>query len=502
MSTARYRDIAILTLVLLGIRVASMAVVSQPGYTDAYYYATVASRLAHGDGLTADFVWNYLEAPHFLGLPVPSHRFWMPLATVVQAIGIVPLGGALGDFRAGQLAIVFVAALIPVVTYAAARSLGASAGASLFAAAICGLGGAFAPAWVSLDAFAPAAVLGTAFFLAISRAARGSVRAGVVAGACVGLLYLARAEGALFGVALLWLAGRRSTARAGIAGSAVAFLIGLAWLARNAALGYPDDLIARAILLTRYDVFFALRGPTADAFVASIGDALVARLGALATNALTAAMTLLVALLLPLGVAVRRRWRRPEVRAFVALAALVYLVQSLLFAPHSVRGSYFHSLAAFFPFAVALAAAGTEELLARSGARYARTVVAASLLAFGLVSTFALGEWDVDFNSPYRARIAAAAMLPDGPIVVADAAAWRWITGRSAVLAPSDGPALASCAAAVYLATALVLEPAHFAAYDDLYGSQRNDLFTWRADSGGIRIYAVRSDARCVLALQ
>ena len=107
LSVARHRDIGLLALIMLGIRVVSMVVVSQPGYTDAYYYATVASRLAHGEGLTADFVWNYLEAPHFLALPVASHRFWMPLATAVQAAGIVPLGWALGDFRAGQLAIVF-----------------------------------------------------------------------------------------------------------------------------------------------------------------------------------------------------------------------------------------------------------------------------------------------------------------------------------------------------------------------------------------------------------
>jgi hypothetical protein len=343
-------------------------------------------------------------------------------------------------------------------------------------------------------------VIGTAFFLAFAGAARGSVRAGAIAGLLVGLLYLARAEGALFGLALLWLAGRRTSARAGIAGALVALAIGGAWLVRNIALGYPDDLFARAVLLTRYDQFFAVNAPTLDGFLTAPGEVLSARAAALATNAVTAAMSVLIVLLVPLIVAARRRASRPDVRAFIALVALVYLVQSLAFAPHSIRGSYFHSLAAFFPFAVALAATGTEELLAPARGHLMRLVAAAALAGFGVVSTFALGEWDVDFNTPYRARLAAAALLPEGPIVVTDAAAWRWITGRPAILAPSDGPLFAGCAAQIYLATALVLEPAHFSRYDELYASQRTDLFTVRADSDGIRIYSVRTESRCIVA--
>jgi hypothetical protein len=498
----RYGAIAALTLLLLGVRLVSMAVVAQPGYTDAYYYASVASRLAHGDGLTADFIWNFVEAPRFLSLPVASHRFWMPLATAVQAAGIVLFGGALGDFRAAQLAIVIVAGAIPALTYAAARALGGAPGTALLAAAVAGLGGAFAPAWVSLDAFAPAAVLGTAFFLAFAAASRGSPSGGAMAGIAVGLLYLARTEGALFGLVVLWLVRRRATVRAGVAGAGLAVVIGLLWLGRNVTLGYPDDLLARAVLLLRYDEFFAVRPPTLDAFLGSPDQVLATRVSALATNAVTAAMAMLLILLVPLAIGMRRRWARQEVRAFVALALGVYLVQSLAFALHSVRGSYFHSLAAFFPFAVALAAIGAEDLFRTAGARMMNTVAAASLLAFAVVSAFALAQWDVDFNTPYRARIEAVPLLPPGPLIVADAAAWRWISGHPAILAPSDGPTTASCAAEVYIATTLVLEPAHFARYDDLYSSQRTDAFTWRGESGGIRFYSVRSDARCILATQ
>jgi len=206
-----------LSFALLALRVLSAAfVVVQPGFTDASYYVDVARRLAHGQGLTADFIWNFLEAPHLDPLPVPSHRFWMPLATVVQASGIAVLEPVLGTFRSAQAAIIAVAAFVPAVAYAAARSIGASSRAALFAAALVGLGGgAFAPAWVTLDSFAIAALIGTAFFIAFARAAGGDARAGAACGILVGLLFLARAEGALFGVALFALALRPSSRAAG-----------------------------------------------------------------------------------------------------------------------------------------------------------------------------------------------------------------------------------------------------------------------------------------------
>ncbi|MBI2015260.1 MAG: hypothetical protein HYS77_06955 [Candidatus Rokubacteria bacterium] len=494
--------LVVLTLLLIGVRAASMVVVSQPGYTDAYYYASVAGRVVRGEGLSADFVWNFLEAPRFASLPIPSHRFWMPLPTLLQAAGIALIGGPLGDFRAAQVAIVTVAAAIPVVTYAAARMLGAGLVAALAAAAVVGLGGALAPAWVSLDAFGIAALLGTLFFLAFARAAQGSVGAGALAGLLVGLLYLSRAEAALFGLALLWLAGRRRTARAGAVGAAIALAIGLGWLVRGISLGFPGDLFARAVLLVRYEDFFALHPPALEPFLGAPLDVLGAKAGALVTNAVTALVTVLLAPVVPLALAVRGRWHRLEVRAFVGLLLTVYVAQSVVFTPHSVRGSFFHSIAAFFPFAVALASVGTEDLFHGSTAGMRRMVWGTTVAAFGVISVFSLGQWDVDFNTPYRARVAALPLLPPGPLIVTDAAAWRWISGRPAVLAPADGPSVAACAAEVYLSTTLVLEPAHFSRYDELYAAERTDLFTRRAERNGIRVYSVREDQRCIIAAQ
>jgi hypothetical protein len=490
------RRLAVLVGALLLFRVASAAfVVFQPGYTDAYYYADVAKRLAAGQGLTADFIWNFLEATG--PLPVPSHRFWMPLATALQAAGIAGLP-FLEPFRAAQAMEIAVALFIPVVAYAAARSIGATANPALVAAAIAGLGGAFSPGWVSLDAFAPAAVIGTMFFLLYRRAAGGDVRAGVLAGLAVGLLFLARAEGALFGIALLALLWSPRTRRAGAAGSAVALAIGVAWLARDQGLGQAPDLLGRSVLLVRYEDFFAewptsgnrLSAPVSwTIFTSALPEVLAAKLAALGTNAVTSVFAFGLLLVPGIARAVWSRLGRAEVRAFAALAVLVYLVECLLFTLHSTRGSYFHSLAAFFPFGVALGVIGTVELL-RTVER-ARVAAVGGLVAAATLSLFALLQWDASFNPPYRERVAAVASIPEGPFLAIDAAAWRWIAGRPVIVTPANGIQEALCALATYGAHAVVLERAHFSAYSAHYDGSLVSPFGPPTDVGGIRVFAL-----------
>jgi hypothetical protein len=454
------RRLALLVGALLLFRLGSALVVFQPGYTDAYYYADVARRLAGGQGLTADFIWNFLEATG--PLPVASHRFWMPLATVVQAIGIKGLP-FLDPFRAAQVAEILIACVIPVVGYRAARSIGASANGALVAAALAGLGGAFAPGWVSLDAFAPAAVIGTVFFLSYRLAAAGDLGAGALAGFAVGLLFLARAEGALFGLPLLFLLGSPVSRRAGLAATAVALAIGLGWLARDLALGSSTELFARSALIVRYEDFFAATPPP----LPSLDQLLAAKPAALLSNAVT--FTFAFGLLLVPGLA-RAIWTRRErahVRAFAGLLILVYLVECLVFTLHSTRGSYFHSLAAFLPVGVALGVVGTTDLL-RTADR-SRVVAVGGVAAAVVLSVFALAQWDASFNPPYRDRVAAVPSIPAGPFYAIDAAAWRWIADRPVIVTPSEGMRCPRTLGA----DVIVLEPVHFSAYSALYESSR-----------------------------
>jgi len=493
LSNAALRRIVLLSAALLLVRIASAMIVDQPGYTDAYYYHDVARRLAAGQGLTADFVWNPLEAPPGASLPVPSHRFWMPLATALQALGIVLLP-FLDNFRASQALTIAVAACLPLVTYAAARSLAGSPRSALVAATLAGLGGAFAPGWVSLDAFAPAAVVGTLFFLAFGRAAHGRVPAGTLAGLFVGLLFLARGEGALFGLALIVLARRPASRRAGLAGCAVALTIGIGWLARDIAIGLPPGLFARTAYLLRYEDFFALEPPSLSAVAADLPMFFGAKAAALATNLLTLVVSFGIVLLAPMALAIRARADRAEVRTFGALLVLLYLAESLLWTLHSTRGSYFHSLAAFFPFGVALSVIGCGRLFERRAwdRRAVNVVAATGIAAAAAVSWLAVAQWDATFGPPYRARAAALERIAPGPFLALDAAAWRWISGRTVVVTPSDGPAAAACYAPAIGLRSMVIEAAHLARYDEVYrGRTASSAEATNEDGRAIRVYAL-----------
>jgi hypothetical protein len=479
--------------------VLSLAIVAVPGYTDAYYYVDIARHVASGQGLVADFVWSPLEAPDLALLPVPSHRFWMPLASFVQAAGIAVIGGAVGPFRAAQLVIVLIAVFVPLAAYLAARSLGAGTAWSLAAAILAGSGGLFAPAWVTLDSYGIAALFGTAFFLAYSRAARGDVAAGAAAGVLVGALFLARAEAALFGLAPLALVLRPATRRAGLAGVVVALAIGGAWLARSVLTAPATDVFARSALLVRYEDLFALRGPTLSAFVAALPTVAAAKLAALASNALTFAFAFALLPVVGLVAGAWRLVRRPDVRAFVALLLVVYFAQSLVWTLHSTRGSYVHSLAAFIPFGFALACAGGESLLAHVDRNARRLALGASVAATAVISVVALAQFDGAYGAGDRARAAALDAIPGGAFLAIDAAAWRWIADRTVIVTPADGLDAAGCAAARYDAHALVLESAHFGAYDALYRGATDVAWLGAPiDRGAIRIFPISGPAPCV----
>ncbi|HZP97667.1 MAG TPA: hypothetical protein VFC31_15215 [Candidatus Limnocylindria bacterium] len=492
------RRIASLSLALLVARIATAFVVSQPGYTDSFYFTAVADRLAQGAGLTADFLWSPLEARADLGLPVASHLFWVPLPTGLAALGVALAGPLAGAFRAAQLPFILTAALLPGAAYVAARALGTRERFALAAAAIAGCGGLFAPAFVSVDAFAPAALMGTAFFLAYARAAAGSTRAGLVAGLLVGLLYLSRSEGALFGLALLWLVRTERSRRAGVAASLVALAFGCAWLVRDLSAGLGAGLFARSALLVRYEDLFAFQPDYIGASAAPAIDLVTARAAALVTNAVTFTFAFALLLVVPLAAGVRGLRDRPEVRAWLGLAVLVYLAQSLVWTLHSTRGSYFHSLAAFFPFGVAIAAAGAERLLTSLARRTADAWIAGAVVLVAIVSVTSVAQWDASFNGGTRARASALDAIPAGPFLAIDAAAWRWISGRRVAVTPADGLARAACVAAAIDARSIVLEAAHFSRYDALYrGGARPAWLDAPVVRGATRVYPIRGVPPC-----
>ena len=89
---------------------------SLPGYMDADYYFAGGIQLANGQGFTEPYLWNYLDDP--AGLPHPSHTYWMPLASIVSAIGMWISGQS--TYAAGRLPFILLSACVPLLTAALA----------------------------------------------------------------------------------------------------------------------------------------------------------------------------------------------------------------------------------------------------------------------------------------------------------------------------------------------------------------------------------------------
>jgi len=87
-----------------------------PGYLDADYYFGGGIQLAQGKGFTEPYVWNYLDNPQ--SLPHPSHGYWMPLASIIAATGMIVLHQT--SYAAGRLGFLIFAMLVPVITAALA----------------------------------------------------------------------------------------------------------------------------------------------------------------------------------------------------------------------------------------------------------------------------------------------------------------------------------------------------------------------------------------------
>ncbi|MBN1660847.1 MAG: hypothetical protein JXA93_20800, partial [Anaerolineae bacterium] len=205
----------ILALALL-VRLLTAWLLRQPGYTDAYYYATGARQLALGHGLVEPFVWNYLDPPQ--DVVHPGFLYWMPLASILGWLGTTMLGNS---FRAMQAPFVLISALLPLVAYRLVLDLDldTSPGAqrarrhyALLAALLAVVPGFYTHVLVLPDSFAPFALAGSICLWAAGRglqAAEHGPRPGAsawfaLAGLAAGFAHLSRADGLLLlAVALL-----------------------------------------------------------------------------------------------------------------------------------------------------------------------------------------------------------------------------------------------------------------------------------------------------------
>ncbi|GAB1471228.1 hypothetical protein MASR2M66_21060 [Chloroflexota bacterium] len=343
---------------------------SIPGYLDADYYFSGGLQLAQGKGFTEPYLWNYLEDPQ--GLPNPSHGYWLPLASIITALGMWITGSQ--TYEAGRLFFILLAALVPPLTAALSYKFfknTALAWTSGFLAIFPVFHLPFLPV---PDNYGVYMLAGGLIFLLADRP-----RPWFWLGLLSGLMSLARSDG------LLWLAliflfifwrmrDEKLSLRWLIESGALAFLgfilIMGPWYARNLQVfgSIMSPAGSRAMWVTNYDETFIYPASqlTMQHWLSSGWDSILKTIGwAFKSNigtVIAAQGHLILFPLIVIGMYLLRKDRRIQLGMLAWL--IMFLVLTFIFPFAGVRGSLFHAGAALQPLILAVIPYGLERIVA------------------------------------------------------------------------------------------------------------------------------------------
>jgi hypothetical protein len=169
-----------------------------PGYLDSDYYFAGGIQLATGMGFTEPYLWNYLDGT--TSLPHPSHSYWMPLASILAALGMWLTGQT--TYASGRLLFFLVAGLVSPLTAHLAYGFSQKRGIAITSGLLAIFSVYHAPFVGVTDNFGIYMFLGGLFFLCITQLMEDPARSRtwLFLGMLAGLMNFARTDG------LLWLA--------------------------------------------------------------------------------------------------------------------------------------------------------------------------------------------------------------------------------------------------------------------------------------------------------
>lgn len=437
--------------------------VEQPGYTDAFYHFNAANRLVSGDGLTDPYLWTYVAAPD--NLPAPSHLYWMPLTSLVSAIGMA-LFNAPGSYAAAQFPLALMLWGTSILAYHLGLRLGDGRRHAWVAGLLTLFSGFFTRFWGATDTFAPYVFTGALcmLWMGLGMTAESPRRRHtywLLAGVFAGLAHLTRADGVLFvlvGLAVMFWPGellRQKVSRQRFLWAVLLvvgyLLVMTPWFVRN--LNVVGTLLpvggTQSIWFTRYDDLFnyPVDSNPATFFADGLGLLLSSRWDALVTNGIRFIAEEGLVVLAPLmliGLWVRRR--DPFLRGFWIYALGMHLAMTFVFTFPGVRGGQFHSAAALIPWWAALGAAGLDNVVDWVAARR-RTWnpgIAKPLFSVMLVFLAVYLSLSISLQSRTMAGTPSsyqklAAIIPAGSrVMINDPAALYYFTGLGGVVLPNE----------------------------------------------------------------
>jgi len=496
---------------------------SLPGYMDADYYFAGGIQLAEGRGFTEPYLWNYLDDPH--RLPHPSHTYWMPLASIVSALGMWLTGQT--SYPAGRAAFILLSACVPLLIATLAFDISRQTRLAM----VSGLLSIFSMYYASFmpvpDNYALFMLLGGFFLLLAPRKQKWIP---IALGALAGLMTLARSDGLLWlglaGLTVMWKfthkeGGTRNTFKdwliliipAGLLAFLGYFIVMGFWHVRSINLfgAFMTPGGGRLLWLQNYNETFIYPAEslTRESFLkAGWSLALQNRVRAFTSNfgnTFAAQGEIFLFPLILIGL-----WQlRHELRTKVAVTGwlILFVVMTIIFPFAGSRGSFFHAGAAFQPFWWVAAPIGLDVVIAWLSNRGQFTdknapyvfqsilVLLAVFMTAYLVNLRVLSGWaknDAIYVS-VEEMFQDNGISPKDIVIVRNPPGYYINSGRSAISLPFGDESTILQVAERYGADYLVLERAGtFDAIQGMYDDPQSDpSFVYLGEVDDAKLYRI-----------
>jgi len=519
-----WRHYAILFFIGLLVPLAVSRFQTMPGYMDADYYFAGGIQLANGKGFTEPYLWNYLDNP--VGLPHPSHTYWMPLASIVSAIGMWISGQS--TYAAGRLPFILLSACVPLLTVTLAYEVTGKSLPAMVSGLLSIFSLYYAPFMPVPDNYALFMILGSLFLLLAPRPQKWIP---VALGALAGLMTLARSDGLLWiGIAAFSIMLKSSDRpdrteitfaswigrifSAGMLALVGYFVVMGFWHLRNLSLF--DSFMApgggRLLWLQNYNQTFIyppenlnresfLQGGwnlalqnRARAFTSNLSNAFAAQGG----------IFLFPFILIGL-------WQlRHDLRTKITVSGwlILFAVMTIIFPFAGSRGSFFHAGAAFQPFWWVAAPVGLDMVISSARKRgqfadknapyiFQGILVLLAIFMTGYLVNFrvvANGWAQDDYIYPFVERMFVEnGISPVDIVIVRNPPGYFIASRRPSVALPFGDESTILAVAERYNARYLVIEKeGTFEAIQDLYDDpQGNSSFVYLGEINEAKLYRI-----------
>jgi hypothetical protein len=517
-----WRHYALLFLIGLSVPFVVSRYQSLPGYMDADYYFAGGLRLAGGFGFTEPYLWNYLDNP--ASLPHPSHTYWMPLASMVSALGLWLTGQS--TYAAGRLPFILLSACVPLWTATLALQVSRQTRLAIVSGLLSIFSLYYAPFMPVPDNYALFMLLG-ASFLVLAPLDKKWIPAAL--GALAGLMTLARSDGLLWlGLAILMVMWKSARKKNGTANTAkewlfLVFPAGMLvmagylatmgwWHVRNLSL-FGSALApggGRLLWLQNYNQTFIY--PPGDLTPASFFQAgweaaLQNRVRAFSSNFSNAFGAQGGIFLFPfILIGLWQLRHNLQTRLAVTGWLVLFAAMTIIFPFAGSRGSFFHAGAAFQPYWWVAAPVGLDALLVWARKRGQFTDRNAPYFLHGILVLLAviMTVYLVDFRvvasgwakddiiyASVEKSFLANGIQPGDVVIVRNPPGYFIASGRSSISLPFGDESTILAVAEKYHARFLVIEKGGiFDSIQDLYNDPRtHDSFIYIGEVNEAKLY-------------